>query len=1356
MRTAQSRSQARSSAQPRLRSSAHSNASARRRRSVVVALNVLTLAPIAAAFALPTGEQVVAGQVGVARPNAQSMVVRQGSPKAIVNWQGFSIGAGEAVTFQQPGAASVILNRVIGNDASTIYGHLNANGQVFLVNPSGVLFGPSARVDVGGLVASTLNIGNDDFLAGRYRFAGRGAPGKVDNQGVLNARDGGFVALLGGQVNNDGTITARLGTTALAAGNRMTLDFAGDGLLRIAIDEAALAALVRNQGAVIADGGQAILTARSAEALAQAVVNQSGIVRARTLTERAGLIVLDGGSTGQTLANGTLDATGVESGRKGGDIHVLGHHVGVTDRAMLDASGAAGGGNVLVGGDYQGANAAIRNAAATYFGPEATLRADAIEQDNGGKIIVWGNDTMRAHGTASAQGGAQGGDGGLVETSGKWIDVTGLRVNASAPRGSAGNWLLDPEDLLVVNGAGTTPGLIASGGPPPNAFVSSSQPASMGADLINDALNTSTNVTLTTGATSLDDGSIDFNANVTKSQGGDATLTLRAHNAILINGNSSFVSTAPGGRLNVVLNADSDGNGSGSMVIGSNFLCAACTGPVTFSTNGGSLLISGGVDPQTGRVGTGSIDFSSGNVNFLLSVDTSAWLTNVSIDTGGGDFVLRAGSATGVAGNTGVRITASTIDTGAGALTIDGIGSNGQSQAGAGVAGGAAGQGVDLESNSFLRSTSGAIAITGAGGTGGAGGAGAAGGNGGVGTSLVDTSVSSTSGTVSVRGTGGSGGAGTPFGGSDATGLLVRAGPPGNAAVATQSGAIDLFGRVPASAAGSGGGNGAFIASTLIAATAGGSITISGRGEAGITAAIPRGVVFDDALVTTSGAGTILVSGESTGATQGVVVGGVTRLGGPAATGSIIVRATNGGGADSIDLGSSASGGLVTTGAVNLRPGGVAANGQLTAAAADFIDINGATNVFSLDNAELTRISPSAAALVIGGSTHDGRIRLGAPTTFANPLTLQNGGSDSAGIRLDFALANAGRAVTLSSGGPVTQAAPIAAASLLLHGTDAGSSFTLTNPANAVAQFDADSPLGGQVSFENGTALTIGPLAGIGFDAATNTATTIATPNTVSFGDLFVRAAGNLGLAHNIGTVGSDIDLVTSGVFDNFGGGAITPGGGGRWRVWADTWVGETRGGLVGTSPFPNFYGCTYPGACTSGVTLPATGNRFIYVQRPAVTVIADDKQRLTTQPNPPLTFSTVGLVNDDTPADAVSVTLATTAVFDSPVGTYPISVTAASSPVGYFVTTRNGLLSVIASPPSSATDSARIISEDSLLYDRNYGTTNLCTPAGPLAVPGSATALVDNLAREWTRVRERPNLSNCLGLSERNDCDDF
>ncbi|MCL4747986.1 MAG: filamentous hemagglutinin N-terminal domain-containing protein, partial [Burkholderiaceae bacterium] len=291
---------------------------ARRRRAIPAVRAGRASALLAAAFlsvsipgvslrAMPTGEQVVAGSVALVRPTPQSMVIQQNSPRAIVQWQGFSIGAQESVALRQPSSASVMLNRVVGSGASAILGRLSANGQVFLVNPNGVLFGRGATVDVGGIVASTLDISNQDFLDARLHFAGSG--GSVANSGTIRAADGGSVALLGAQVGNDGTISARLGTVAMAAGNRVTLDLAGDGLTRVVVSEAALDAQLRNHGLLIADGGQAVMTARAAGALVGSVVNQSGVVRARSLLERDGRIVLDAGGTARVALSGTLDAT---------------------------------------------------------------------------------------------------------------------------------------------------------------------------------------------------------------------------------------------------------------------------------------------------------------------------------------------------------------------------------------------------------------------------------------------------------------------------------------------------------------------------------------------------------------------------------------------------------------------------------------------------------------------------------------------------------------------------------------------------------------------------------------------------------------------------------------------------------------------------------------------------------------------------------------------------------------------------------------------------------------------------------------------------------------------------------------
>lgn len=269
----------------------------------------LAFAP-AAALALPQGEQLAGGTAGVSRPDAATLTIRQSTPRAILNWQSFDIAAGEKVSVVQPSADAVLLNRVLGNEYSLIEGSLRANGRVFLVNPSGIVFGESAQVNVGGLVASSLGIRNEDFMAGSYRFQGDTSPGEVLNSGHIAAAEGGAVALLGARVGNDGTIEARLGTVMLAGGSDLTLDFAGNGLLKIKVDAGAVDALAYNGGLLRADGGVVLMTASAADRLAQAVVNNQGVIEARSVDERGGEIgLLATGEQSRTEVGGTLDAT---------------------------------------------------------------------------------------------------------------------------------------------------------------------------------------------------------------------------------------------------------------------------------------------------------------------------------------------------------------------------------------------------------------------------------------------------------------------------------------------------------------------------------------------------------------------------------------------------------------------------------------------------------------------------------------------------------------------------------------------------------------------------------------------------------------------------------------------------------------------------------------------------------------------------------------------------------------------------------------------------------------------------------------------------------------------------------------
>ena len=291
------------------------------------------------ALAGPTGGTVVAGQAAInGAPGAT--VIQQGSQNAVINWASFNIGKGESVQFQQPNSNAVALNRVLGSDGTTILGNLSANGKVFIVNPNGVLFGQGASVNTAGLVASTLDINNADLMAGNYKFSGNGS-GKVLNQGSISA-PGGYVALLGANVSNEGTIQARLGSVALAAGRAITLDVAGDGLLNVAVDQGAVGALVNNGGLIRADGGSVVLTAQAAGDLLKTVVNNTGVIEAHTIDTRGGTIKLLGDmQSGTVNAAGTLDASAPVSG-KGGFIDTSAAHVNIADGINVTAKAANG------------------------------------------------------------------------------------------------------------------------------------------------------------------------------------------------------------------------------------------------------------------------------------------------------------------------------------------------------------------------------------------------------------------------------------------------------------------------------------------------------------------------------------------------------------------------------------------------------------------------------------------------------------------------------------------------------------------------------------------------------------------------------------------------------------------------------------------------------------------------------------------------------------------------------------------------------------------------------------------------------------------------------------------------------
>jgi filamentous hemagglutinin family protein len=345
-------------------------------------------------LALPSGGQIVVGG-GQISSSAGQMLIQQTTQRLGIDWQSFNIGSGARVEFRQPGADAVALNRVLGNDASRIFGQLSSNGQVFLVNPNGVLFAPGAQVDVGGLVASTLDLSQPDFAAGQYRFAGASS-GAVANQGRIGASAGGYVALFGRHVENAGEVTVPGGQVLLASGRAATVSISAGGLLSAVVTPNDEPGTVNNRGLLAADGGNVTLNAHSAQSIAASLVNNSGIVRANSIVERGGEIWI----TGDNVASGgTLSATGSGSANGGRILLVADLKQGqAAVSGTLDAS-AAGSGD---GGFIETSGAKVRVA------PEATLTT-ASAQGRTGTWLIDPNDYNIGGPNSDESGAALGG-----------------------------------------------------------------------------------------------------------------------------------------------------------------------------------------------------------------------------------------------------------------------------------------------------------------------------------------------------------------------------------------------------------------------------------------------------------------------------------------------------------------------------------------------------------------------------------------------------------------------------------------------------------------------------------------------------------------------------------------------------------------------------------------------------------------------------------------------------------------------------------------------------------------------------------------------------------------------------------
>jgi len=532
---------------------------------VGIPLGSIGWAQTVAPSALPSGGVVTSGQAQIqTQPGA--LTIHQSTPKAIIEWQSFNVGGSASVQFQQPNRDSVIFNRVLDVNPSQILGRIQANGQVFLSNPSGVVFGSSAQVDVGGLVVTVHDIRDRDFQEGQFNFSSD-SKSAVVNKGNLQAQLGGYVALLAPEVRNEGVVIAREGTAALASGRSIGLTLQGSQLVSVAIAEPVINALIENKHLIRAEGGMVVLSARSANAILESVIAQSGEIQAPSLVSRDGRVILDSGERGGVSVSGNVDASGSTPGTTGGRIVVTGEHVSVGGNAQITATGPSGGGEIYIGGGWQGRDPSIREASTTTIAAGATLDASATDTGDGGTVVAWSNlgkkdGFTKVEGSLKSTGGSLAGDGGRIETSGARLSLDNIRVNASALRGKGGQWLIDPYNVTITNNNSNTNNSLGTW----TAFGNDSRILSTD---IEAALNAGTNVVITTAGAGSQDGDIFVIAPITSSRT-LASLNLVAdrnisiESAISLSGSGSLVKLQAGGavtgtsaiRLNAQVNSD--------------------------------------------------------------------------------------------------------------------------------------------------------------------------------------------------------------------------------------------------------------------------------------------------------------------------------------------------------------------------------------------------------------------------------------------------------------------------------------------------------------------------------------------------------------------------------------------------------------------------------------------------------------------------------------------------------------------------------------------------------------------------------------------------------------------------------
>jgi filamentous hemagglutinin family protein len=603
------------------------------------------VAPIALAIA-PTASAAVhltsvsAGAATVSQTGSITNI--RTANNSILNFSQFDIAAGQTVNFQQPSAASRVLDRINSAAPSMINGSLMSNGSVYLINPAGVIFGNGAMVNVNNFYVAGSHMSDSDFLTGVNHFSG--VSGIVSNSGQIHANQ---AYLIGSQVINQGSIVSPGGVVAMLSGSDVIVGESGSHITATVVP--AVSAVPTGGGAKQTDLRMSPMAAGDAYSLA---IRHSGSIQASN-------VVINGGS-GAVQVTGSINASSKSAGGAGGSVAITGGYVNLVS-ATIDASGPAGGGQVLIGGGAHGSGD-LAHADYVLLDSGTLINADATANGAGGEIVLWSGQATTSSALLTARGGPLGGNGGYIETSGEYLSVTRAPI-ASAANGNAGSWVLDPLNIDIIAGAD-------------QGTATFTGQATVTNGTIETALQAGSNVLITTNQTGADLGTLsqEQNAPINVTLTSNVTLNLQANSDMTLQGG---ITTLGGSTGTLAVELDQLNNASSAVTIETSPI--GINGPLKIF--GGNIAITTAVTATSVQMGSGTGAggaLNSGSISISAPVAASAGgitLTcsgplaiSSTVTTAGGAFASTSAGFSTTAGlisttGGGVSITSTGADT---------------------------------------------------------------------------------------------------------------------------------------------------------------------------------------------------------------------------------------------------------------------------------------------------------------------------------------------------------------------------------------------------------------------------------------------------------------------------------------------------------------------------------------------------------------------------------------------------------------------------------------------------------------------------------------------------------------------